>query len=196
MYDWLTVNYVEVLGVILSLIYLVLSIRQSIYLWPVGILSALIYVVVFYQSKFYADMGLNVYYFIISIYGWIHWSGTDREAGEELPVIRTGISRGLVLVAIAMVLFVLLGYLLDHYTDSPVPYWDALTTAGSIVATWMLTKKILEHWIVWIIVDFISMGLYIYRGLYPTMILFAIYTSMAVVGYIQWKKTWKEPDRA
>lgn len=188
---WLAQNYVELLGAILSIVYLLLSIRQNILLWPVGILSAAIYMIVFYQTKFYADMGLNGYYFFISIYGWISWSKASRQDQQGMPVVRTGMVRGLILLTIILVLFLLMGYLLDHFTDSPVPYWDAFTTAGSIVATWMLTKKIIEHWILWVIIDLVSLGLYIHRGLYPTAVLFAIYTTMAVVGYIQWKKTLK-----
>lgn len=189
MTDWLAQHYVEILGVLLSIIYLVLSIRQNILLWPVGILSAVLYVIVFYESKFYADMGLNVYYFVISIYGWINWSGATRKEHREPPVTRAGKRRGMVLLLVIIALFFVLGYLLERFTDSPIPYWDALTTAGSIVATWMLTRKILEHWIIWIVVDLISMGLYIYRGLYPTAFLFLVYTTMAVVGYRAWRRS-------
>ncbi len=189
MIDWLSANYIEVTGVILSIIYLLLSIRQSIYLWPVGLLSAVMYIVVFYEAKFYADMGLNGYYFVISIYGWINWSGANRKKASELQVVRTGVRRAMILAGAAILLFFLLGFLLDQYTDSPIPYWDALTTSGSIVATWMLTKKMLEHWLIWIFIDLVSMTLYVYRGLYPTVILFAIYTAMAVVGYIKWKRS-------
>jgi len=189
MTDWLTAHYVEILGVVLSIIYLVLSIRQNIFLWPVGILSAVMYVIVFFESKFYADMGLNVYYFVISIYGWINWSGAARKEQKEPPVILAGRNRAIFLLLVMVLIFFVIGYLLDHYTDSPIPYWDALTTSGSIVATWMLTRKILEHWIVWIFVDLISMGLYVYRGLYPTAFLFLVYTTMAVVGYRAWRRS-------
>jgi len=189
MSDWLAQHYVEVLGVVLSIIYLVLSIRQNILLWPVGILGAVMYVIVFYESKFYADMGLNVYYFVISIYGWINWSGAARKEQGEPPVISAGLKQGLLLLLVMVAIFFMIGYLLKQYTDSPIPYWDALTTAGSIVATWMLTRKILEHWIVWIFVDLVSMGLYIYRGLYPTAFLFLVYTIMAVVGYLEWRRS-------
>ncbi len=189
MADWLNGNYIEVLGVLLSIAYLWLSIRQNILLWPVGILSAVMYIIVFYDSKFYADMGLNAYYFVISIYGWIHWSNRGGEKNAGLPVTNVGVIRATVLLGIILVLFAVTGYLLDHLTDSPVPYWDALTTAASVVATWMLTRKILEHWILWVFIDIVSMGLYIYRGLYPTAILFAIYTTMAVIGFVQWKRS-------
>lgn len=191
MTDWLAQHYVEVLGVLLSIIYLVLSIRQNILLWPVGILSAVMYMIVFFESKFYADMGLNAYYFVISIYGWINWSGAAKQEKKELPVKSVGRTQGMVLLLVMVGIFFIIGYLLDRYTDSPIPWWDALTTSGSIVATWMLTRKILEHWILWIFVDLLSMGLYIYRGLYPTAFLFLVYTTMAVVGYVEWKRTKK-----
>lgn len=195
MAEWLNGNYIEVLGVLLSIVYLWLSIRQNILLWPVGILSAIMYIIVFYDSKFYADMGLNAYYFVISIYGWIHWSKQSSEENPGLPVTHVGLVRGVIMLVIILILFAVTGYLLDHLTDSPVPYWDALTTSASIVATWMLTRKILEHWILWVFIDVVSMGLYIYRGLYPTAILFAIYTTMAVIGYVQWKRSKKREEQ-
>lgn len=194
MTEWLAGNYIEVLGALLSIAYLVLSIRQNILLWPLGILSAVLYIVVFFQSKFYADMGLNVYYFFISIYGWIIWSkGGDADA-DGLPVTHAGLTRGAILLVIMLLLFAGIGYLLDRFTDSPLPYWDAFTTSGSIVATWMLTRKILEHWIIWVVVDLVSLGLYVYKGLYPTVVLFAIYTTMAVVGYVQWLRSIKREE--
>jgi len=189
MITWVSEHLLEILGVISSLLYLLFSIRQSILLWPMGILSALLYTVVFYQSKFYADMGLNAYYFFISIYGWALWSRQKDGSGKGLPVISISFKLAMLLSLISAVAFAGIGIILDRYTDSPIPYWDAFTTALSFVATWMLARKILEHWMVWIVVDVISMALYLYRGLYPTLVLFAIYTIMAIIGYIQWKKT-------
>jgi nicotinamide mononucleotide transporter len=88
-----------------------------------------------------------------------------------------------------LLLTIALSFILIYFTDSPLPVWDAFTTAGSIVATWMLANKILENWLFWIIIDLISMGLYIYKGLYPTVVLFFVYSVMAVFGYIQWKES-------
>lgn len=190
MISWLSSHYVEVLGVVFSILYLFFSIRQRILLWPMGIISALLYMVVFYQSKFYADMGLNGYYLIVSVYGWILWSKGVKTPGKVLAISRISWKLILLLLAITLAAFAGIGILLDRYTDSPIPYWDAFTTAASFTATWMLARKILEHWIVWIVVDTISMGLYLYRGLYPTLVLFAIYTSMAIIGYIAWKKNY------
>jgi len=181
---------IEILGVISSILYLCFSIRQNIFLWPMGMISALLYIFVFYHSKFYADMGLNGYYFIISIYGWWFWARGSRGKGEDLPVTRIGWVLASVLFVITVVVFLAIGIILRKFTDSPIPYWDAFTTAASITATWMLARKILEHWILWIIIDAVSMGLYLYRGLYPTLFLFAVYTTMAVIGFIQWKRSY------
>ncbi|MEN8158168.1 MAG: nicotinamide riboside transporter PnuC, partial [Bacteroidota bacterium] len=186
MISWISEQYIEILGVVFSLLYLFFSIRQNILLWPMGIISAMLYMVVFFQSRFYADMGLNGYYFFISIYGWILWKRGGEHAERPLPVTRIRLQPAAILALITVVAFFGIGLVLDHFTDSPIPYWDAFTTAVSFTATWMLARKILEHWILWIIVDAVSMGLYLYRGLYPTLVLFAIYTVMAVIGYMQW----------
>jgi nicotinamide mononucleotide transporter len=196
MMSWLGTHYVEILGVILSLLYLNFSIRQNILLWPLGIASALLYMVVFFQSKFYADMGLNAYYVVISIYGWILWSRGRDDKGSELPVSRLGWKMALVLLAITALAFGIIGFILVRYTDSPVPYWDAFTTAVSFTATWMLARKMLENWILWIIVDAVSMGLYLYRGLYPTLFLFAVYTTMAVIGFLKWRRSYLSQNHA
>ncbi len=195
MFTWLSANYIEVLGVVFSILYLFFSIRQNILLWPMGIISALLYMVVFYQSKFYADMGLNGYYFFISIYGWILWRQTDKDPAKELSVTRIHLRMAGLLLVITVLSFFGIGVILDKFTDSPIPYWDAFTTAVSFTATWMLARKILEHWILWIIVDLVSMGLYLYRGLYPTLVLFAIYSTMAVIGYFEWRKSYLREAR-
>jgi len=191
MISWLGAHYVEILGVGFSILYLFFSIKQNILLWPLGIVSALLYMVVFFQSKFYADMGLNGYYVVISIYGWLLWRKGSGEGGSKRKVSRLGRKNALILLLITAVAFAGIGLILDRFTDSPVPYWDAFTTAVSFTATWMLARKILEHWILWIIVDAVSMALYLYRGLYPTLFLFAIYTTMAVIGYMNWLRTYK-----
>ncbi len=193
MISWTGQQYIEILGVVFSLLYLFFSIRQNILLWPMGIISALLYMVVFFHSGFYADMGLNGYYFFISIYGWILWKRGGERTETSLPVTRIRLRPAAILALITVAAFFGIGFVLDHFTDSTIPYWDAFTTAISFTATWMLARKILEHWILWIIVDAVSMGLYLYRGLYPTLVLFAVYTVMAVIGYMQWKKNLNIP---
>jgi nicotinamide mononucleotide transporter len=181
----------EVLGVITSLVYLYFSVRQIIWLWPFGILSSALFILIFFNSKFYADMGLQVYYLGISIYGWIYWSrgGFDRDQKSHLPVRRAGRSMGLALAVAGLATLFGIVFLLKKFTDSDVPWGDGFTTAGSIVATWMLARKVLEHWLVWVVVDSVAAGLYFYKGLYPSFLLYLIFTVIAVVGYFQWKKT-------
>ena len=99
--------------------------------------------------------------------------------------------QGLLLLLVSIVIFILIAFILKRYTDSDIILLDSFTTSLSIVATWMLARKIMEHWIIWIVVDSVSAALYIYKGLYPTVILFAIYTVLAILGYIEWKKQWR-----
>lgn len=188
--SWLQEHWVEVSGTITGLVYLYFSIRQSILTWPLGLITSALYVYVFFVSKFYADMGLQFYYVVISIYGWYAWlhgNGKTNHHGE-LKVSRTSFALWGKLFIVNLVLYAGIAYVLINFTDSPVPYWDSFTTALSIVATWMLARKKLEHWLLWVIIDSVSLGLYIYKGLYATTILFFVYTVMAVVGFIEWRK--------
>lgn len=197
--DFLVVNWVELAGTLAAFIYLFFSIRQNIWLWLCGILTSLLYIYVFAQSAFYADMSLQIYYLIVSVYGWIIWSrGGVHHNRSELPVRR--LTRiifwrlSFIHVAIYVAILLLLIFLPDQLgiQSSSLPYLDALTTSASIVATWMLAKKYLENWIVWIIVDFISMGMYLYKGLDITAFLFAGYTIAAIVGYRAWSASENE----
>ena len=188
--NWLSQNYIEVLGALTGLIYLYFSIRQIIWLWPLGIITSVFYIYVFYQTKFYADMGLQVYYFFISFYGWYNWI-YGKTGNERLLIQHAGLKILTVLFILTVLLTYIIAKVLIEFTDSPLPYWDAFTTAGSILATWMLARKMIEHWLFWIVIDAVSIGLYIYKGLYPTVVLFFVYFSMAIVGYINWKKDLK-----
>ena len=188
-WKWLSGNYIELLGAILGVIYVFFSIRQNILTWPVGLLSSILYVWIFFNSKLYADMGLQMYYVFISIYGWYEWlKGNQDNAREKLEVNRLNLKLGILLIVISLIIFGMIWLILINYTDSQVPVADSLATSLSIVATWMLARKILEHWLVWIFVDAFSIGLFIYKGLLPTVILFVVYTIMAVVGFVEWKK--------
>lgn len=189
-FQWCIDNWIEITGSILGITYVFLSIKQNILTWLLGLLTSLLYIYVFFASKFYADMSLQVYYVWVSIYGWIIWSnGKKTEKGRiVLPVTRVSRKMSYTLGIISLLLWIVIYFILKHFTDSPVPIGDSFTTAFSIVATFMLARKILEHWIIWIVVDFISLLLYIWKGLYPTSIMFVIYTLAAAWGYFEWKK--------
>jgi nicotinamide mononucleotide transporter len=186
---WITQNYIELLGLVFGLLYIVFSIKQNIWCWPVGFITSALYIYVFFNTKFYADMGLQVYYLLVSVYGWYHWMfGSKSKKQDDLKIARTKLKLAVYLSLAFIILFILISYILVNFTDSEIPYWDAFTTAASFVATWMLARKLIEHWIIWVIVDTVSLGLYIYKGLYPTVILFAVYTLLAILGYVAWKK--------
>jgi len=189
-FSWFIDHYIELLGTIFGLLYIFFSIKQNIWCWPIGLISSVIYVSVFFNAKFYADMGLQLYYVFISIYGWYYWIyGGKSTSKNQLEVTTTGLKLGFLLFLVNLGLFLFISFVLVNFTDSEIPYWDALTTAASIVATWMLAQKKIEHWILWIIVDTVSLGLYIYKELYATVILFAVYTVLAFFGYLEWKKS-------
>lgn len=186
---WLSENYIELLGAILGIAYVILSIKQNIFTWPVGLLTSVLYVWVFLVSGLYADMGLQLYYVFISIYGWLNWiRKKENSRTKALQVSRIDKITAIVLIIVCLILFIIIWYVLVTFTDSQVPVLDSLVTSLSIIATWMLARKILEHWIVWIFTDIISIGLFWYKDLMPTVILFVVYTIMAFLGYIEWKK--------
>ena len=187
--EYIKTNWIEIVGAILSLIYLYLSIKQKLSLWFFGIISSLFYIVIFFQTKFYADMSLQFYYVVISIYGWINWKHGDDVAGKEMPAAQLT-KRLFVNLCIATgLIYIIYYFILSRFTDSTIPKADSVVGALSIVGTWMLARKLIENWIVWIVADGLCVGLYFYKGLYPTAILFIIYTLMAAVGYWEWKKS-------
>jgi nicotinamide mononucleotide transporter len=182
--------WIEVFGMVTGILYVILEVRQSRMLWPLGIATSATYIYVFFTGKFYADMGLQVYYVLISFYGWFHWSrGGDRNARDELPVSRVNRRMAFQLAGVFAVAWAGFWLMLDRYTDSPVPAGDSFTTALAIVATWMLTRKILEQWYLWMLANGVSMLLYLYKGLYPTVALYAVYAVMSVFGYLEWKRS-------
>ncbi len=193
---WLLENWVELTAALVSITYVILAIREIIWLWLFGILSAILYAWVYAHSGFYAGMALQGYYAAVSIYGWYNWTHKPGKTGSEtepqkLRVVRISLRLLVILVLVWILLWASFGFILNHYTDSRIPYWDAFTTAGGIVATWMIAKKILEQWLFWIVVDLISVGLYVWQGLYVTTVLFVVYIIMAIIGYRQWRKAWK-----
>ncbi len=155
-----------------------------------GLISAFIYAYVYFSAKFYADMSLQFYYVGISIYGWIYWSKKAEENPNEHFAIQYASTKIWTIILLIIAIFTLvIAYILINFTDSTIPYWDAFTTAASFVATWMLTKKYIGNWLIWIVVDSVSLVLYYQKELYSTVILFSVYTIMAFYGYFAWKKS-------
>lgn len=182
---------IEIIGAVIGLLYLYLEYKANKWLWPVGVLMPIFYVWIFLQSKFYADMGINIYYFFASIYGWMRWTKA-RSENSELKISHTPRHYILPLSVIGTLLFAVMAFILVRFTDSPVPYGDSFTTALSILGMWLLAHKYVEQWWFWFFVNIVSCGLYVWKGLYPTSILFAIYSVISVFGYFKWRRMMRE----
>ena len=181
----------ELFGAILGALSVYLSVRQNIWSWPTAIINVTVYAVVFYHAKLYADAGLQVIYAVLSIYGWYEWlhGGEHRTA---LRVTRTSSRLGALLTGIAIVGSAALGTLLSRTTDAALPFMDSFLSSTSLVAQWMMTRKKLENWLVWIGVDVLYVGVFIYRHLYITAALYAVFLALAVRGYVDWRRSMAE----
>ena len=180
-------EYIEIAGAVIGLLYLYLEYRASVYLWPVGVIMPLFYIYIFFVSRFYADMGIYIYYLFASIYGWIRW---NKSASQEqgLAISHMPFRYWSVALPALSILFAGIAWILIRFTDSPVPFGDSFTTALSIVAMWMLANKYIEQWGLWIVVNVVSCALYAWKGLYPTALLYVVYSIVPVFGYFKWKQ--------
>jgi nicotinamide mononucleotide transporter len=165
-----------------------LSVRQNIWSWPTAIVNVVLYAVVFYQTKLYADMGLQVIYAALSLYGWYEWL-YGGEGRTELRVTRTSPRLGALLALVAAAGSAALGVFLHRTTDAALPFMDSFLSSTSLVAQWMMTRKLLENWLVWIGVDVLYVGMFLFKGLYLTAGLYAVFLALAVKGYLDWRRS-------
>ena len=187
MLEYVVTNWMDVLGTLLGFLYIYFEFKENAWMWVVGSIMPVIYFVVLYRSGVYGDCATEVYAFIAGLYGLYYWLSGKKRTGREVPITRTPVRMRYVLVGLTLLLWALITFLLKH-TDSTVAYIDGLSTAFYLVALWMLAKKYIEQWWVWLACDAISTGLYIYKGVYGRSLLYGIYTLLAVYGYFVWKK--------
>jgi len=194
---WITGNIVEIFGAVTGIAYVILEIKRNILLWPLGLITSAVYIYVFGSNGFYANMGLQVYYLVISAYGWYRWRRLQDgdKSGPRTDVRRIGPATAAGCALVAVILWAGLWLILDTATDSPVPLWDALIASLSVVATWMLTRKYIEQWYVWIVANAIAVVVYLVMEMYPTAVLFMVYFVMAVIGVRAWKMQSPVPGR-
>jgi nicotinamide mononucleotide transporter len=184
-------NSLELVAVVVTLLAVFLTTRQVIWCWPLAMVSVTLYAVVFFQAKLYADMGLQALYFGLAIYGWWAWLRGGEDHGELHVSLASNKTR-VVLALIGAVAGALLGMTLSRYTDASLPFMDSALTSFSIVGQWMQTRKLLEAWLVWLGVDVFYVGMFIFKGLYPTAALYAIFLILAVMGFLGWRRTMVE----
>lgn len=178
----------ELIGTVTGIAGVWLAARENIWTWPIGLISVAMAVIVFLKARLYADMGLNMFYAVTSIYGWYYWlhGGDER---EELPVSHVGPKELGWLVLAGSGFTFGLGYLLENYTDADLSYIDSATTGVSLIGYWLMARKYIENWIVWIIVDSAYVGVYYYKGLYLFSGMFFLFLVLAAYGYLAWKKS-------
>lgn len=183
--DWSLV--LQIVGTALGFLYLWLEYKANIWLWVVGALMPMVHGVLYLQSGIYADAAMQLYYVLAGLYGLCVWK-RGSSAKKEMTITHTPIGWVLPLVLVYAVLNIALYFLLTEFTDSQVPLFDSISTALSIVAMWMLSRKLVEQWLVWLVVDAISVGLYFYKGIPITGCLYLVYCVLAVVGYMRWMR--------
>jgi nicotinamide mononucleotide transporter len=181
-------NWLEPLAVATGIISVYLSVRQNIWSWPTALVNVTLYFFVFRAANLYADMGLQVFYFVLSVYGWYEWL-YGGEKRTELKVSRVTLKLAGILLAITIAGVAALDAVLRHTPDT-VPFLDSVTSTASIVGQWMMTRKILENWTVWIGVNVLSIGMYVYKGLDQTAGLYAGFLVLAIMGYIKWRRSY------
>ena len=185
--DWL--RLIDIIGLVLGLLYLWLEYRANIWLWAVGIIMPIVNSYLLFAKGLYADFGMEFYYVVIAIYGYYCWRwGNKTDKGTELPITHYKLRHVVASIMTGLVLWGGIYWFLKSHTNSTVPILDSFTTSLSAVAMWALARKYLEQWLLWLVVDAVSCGLYIYKGIPFRACLYGLYTVIAVLGYLEWKK--------
>ena len=183
-------GYLEPIAVAFGIVSVYLSVKEKIWSWPTAIVNVLLYFLIFREQRLYADMGLQLVYAAISVYGWYHWLYGGAQH-TRLKVSRTPRLERLLLPAVGVTFALALGTLLTRYTDASLPYIDSTLTAGSLCAQWMMSRKYLENWALWIILDVAYVTLFLSRSLYLTAFLYAVFLVLAARGHVEWSRSLK-----
>lgn len=186
-FDFLTANWFEIVAAALAITYLILAMQQNILCWAAWIISSIMYLFVMFSAGLYMESGLQIFYIVMGIYGWIQWN--NRSSNNNLTVSTWPIINHIYILLILIFLVTFSGLILSNLTEAVSPYIDAFTTWGAIIATYLVAKKILENWYYWFVVDFVSVFLFLSRELYTTALLFSIYIILVIFGFIAWRKS-------
>lgn len=184
-------TWLEAIAVLFGLMSVWFAKNENILVFPTGIISVLIYVHICFGAKLYADMGINAYYFIMSIYGWYAWSNKS-EASENIPISNNNLKENIITGVILVISYFSIWLVLKNYTDSDVPQIDAFTTSVAFAAMWLMAKKKIENWTAWIVTDLVSIPLYFYKGYILTSFQYLVFLIIAIAGLLAWKKVLKE----
>lgn len=190
-FNYIFQNWIEITAVILAVFYLILAVKQNILCWICGIISSVLYFFIMRSAGLYMEAYLQIFYIFMGFYGWSQWKINTSNTSNF--VINTwNKSQHLFATSIVLILSIVSAILLRFFTDAALPFLDALVAWGAVVATYMVAKKLLENWIYWLVIDSISIFLFISRDLFPTAFLFVIYIIIIIYGYRSWSKRFLE----
>ena len=179
----------EITAALLGVAYVILAAKESLWTWVFGFASTLIYTIIFWEGALFSSSLLNFYYMIMAIYGFYSWR--KGKENESLSISSYSLKKNLKLISIAIFLSIIVGYLSTTYTDAKLAYMDSFVLVFSVLATWMLTQKILENWLYWLAIDSVAIVLYWHTGYLATVVLFMIYIILGVYAYLTWRKEFK-----
>lgn len=182
-------SLIEIAGFVLSLAMVVCSIKELHWSWPLAIISSILYFFVFKDSLLYGEAGLQIVFAALALWGWGQWLRKGNDAQPSLVIQRLSARGWWLVVTASAVLWPALALLLQHFTDSDVAWWDALPTALSLVGQALLGRKYIENWLVWLVVNTISVGLFAYKGLWLTCVLYLLFALMSVWGWRAWHQS-------
>jgi nicotinamide mononucleotide transporter len=199
--DWVTIKesfayaidqmtWVEGLAVFFALVYIFLAAKESILCWFAAAISVLLYIYICIKADLFAETALQLFYLGMAVYGWYQWN--RKKGHDKRPIIVWPVKWHIINIIFGTLATLTVGYLLQRYTTAAMPYLDSFTTVFALTTTFMVTKKVLENWVYWIVIDAASVFLYSYRNLYLTAALFLAYTFIAVFGYFHWLKEYKK----
>jgi nicotinamide mononucleotide transporter len=184
---------VEAVAVVLAVAYLILAAQENLWCWACAFISSALYTWVFWSVNLYMEAALNVFYVVMAVVGWWQWRAGSSDTGFGIRTL--SLQQHGLLVAAMLMMAGLNGWLMGHFTDAAWPFVDSFTTWSSIITTFLVVRKVLENWLYWLLIDSISIFLYMDRGLYLTVLLFVIYLVIVVFGYLNWRRDWRQQIR-
>ncbi|WP_395695036.1 nicotinamide riboside transporter PnuC [Piscinibacter sp.] len=187
------VTGLELLAVVLSLAMVVCNVRVNVTAWPLAITASLLYFVLFWDSRLYGEASLQIFFAIVALWGWWQWLRGTMDDGGRLRVRSLPRHAAFACLAALALAWPALALFLRHYTDSDVPWFDAFPTAGSLVGQWLLGRKYIENWLAWLGVNLVSVGLFAFKGLWLTVLLYALFVLLSVIGWRAWRRLAVQP---
>jgi nicotinamide mononucleotide transporter len=182
------VTWLELIAFVLAVAMVVFNIRVNPLGWPLAIASSLLYFALFWNSRLYGEASLQIFFAVVALWGWWQWLRGTQADGSALRVRDLGARGRIAAVALLLAAWPAMGFFLKHATDTDVPWWDAFPTAASVLGQWLLGRKYVENWPTWVVVNAVSIGLFAYKGLWLTVLLYAIFVAMSLAGWRAWKR--------